>query len=163
MIYSIPFKHSYITKHMLSSPFYRWEKWGSARQAKIICLIHTAGKWICWDLNQESNPKLMFPHNYLSAYHQVGQRVNSDFFVNDLFCILTRAKRYLKPAPAGCLGDSVKVANFGFGHDLWFSEFEPHIWLSTVIVEPALHPLSPPSLCPSPVTLFLSLSKINKH
>ena len=53
------------------------------------------------------------------------------------------------------------MSDFGSGHDLPVGEFEPHIGLAAVGVEPALDSLSP-SLCPC-LACTLSLSKINKN
>ena len=45
---------------------------------------------------------------------------------------------------------------------LWFVSSKPHMGLSAVSVEPSLDSLSP-SLCPSPLALSISLSKINNN
>ena len=61
----------------------------------------------------------------------------------------------------GHLGDSVKrlkLLNFGSGHDLEADEFEPHIRLSAVHVEPASDTLSS-----SLLSLSAPLSLKNKH
>ena len=64
----------------------------------------------------------------------------------------------------GHLDGSVgEASNFGSGHHLTIHEFQPHIKLYGVSVEPASDPLSPSLSVPPPLTLFLSLSKLNKH
>ena len=52
--------------------------------------------------------------------------------------------------------------DFSSGHDLTVCEFEPHMGLCADSSEPAWDSLSPSLSAPPPLTLSISLSKINK-
>ena len=57
------------------------------------------------------------------------------------------------------------ASDFGFGHDLTACEFKPHVGLCADSSEPGacFRFCVSLSLCPNPLALSLSLSKINKH